>query len=167
MRRFLLIPLILLAFGVAAIAACSDGSEDVDSHDGEPDVGAMLAALDILGSTGLHHMNLMLVEEGATIDPAWLGKLRNTRTAIAVVEWPEELHEAAQAFLDASMPLEMALADDDAAAAGEVVTEAHGAFHSLSGAGFGFLAERAGTSASHDEDDDHGVEEDEHEEEDE
>lgn len=151
MRRSLLIPLIVIAIGGALIAACGDDSDETAG-----DAGAMLAALDILESAELHAVELALIEEDATIDPEWLGRLRNARIAIAVIDWPEELQEPAQAFLDQSMPLETALAEDDAEAAGAVVTATHSAFHALNSAGFDFLAEQAGVAgAAHDEEEEH------------
>ncbi len=156
MRRYLSIVLLLVAVGATLAVACGDGDSDAESHEATVDVGAMLAALDILGAAELHHMNTTLVQEGGEIAPAWLGRLRNARTAVAVVDWPEELHELVADFLEQSLHFEEALAEDDAVRAAETVTPAHGAFHALSGAGFALLAEQAGmSSAEHDDDDDH------------
>jgi hypothetical protein len=156
MRRNLSTVLLLVAVSAALVVACGDDDSDAEPHEAAVDVGAMLASLDILGSAGLHHMEMTLTVEGGGIEPAWLGSLRNARTAVAVIDWPEPLHELAEAFLAQSMPFEMALADDDAGQAAETVTPAHGAFHALSGAGFAFLAEQAGMSAAeHDGDSDH------------
>ena len=145
MRRYLSIVLLLIATSAILLVACDD--DDAESHEATADVGGMLAALDILGSAQLHHMHKMLVQEGGGIEPAWLGSLRNARTAVAVVDWPEGLHEMVADFLEQSMHFEEALAEDDVARAAETVVPAHGSFHVLSGAGFTFLAEQAGLTA--------------------
>jgi hypothetical protein len=154
MRRYLSIVLLLIATGALLLVACDD-DDDAESHEATVDVGAMLAALDILDGAELHHMQEALVQEGGAIEPAWLGSLRNARTAVAVIAWPKELHEAVADFLEQSMHFEEALAEDDAVRAAETVTHAHGAFHVLSGAGFSFLAEQAGLLNAEHNDDDH------------
>ena len=70
-----------------------------------------------------------------------------------------ELHEAAQAFLDDSMPLLMALQDDDLETAVATVNQAHTSWHLLRDPGYAYLAEQAGTGAmpgddGHDHEDD-------------
>ena len=99
------------------------------------------ALADQLG--GLGQGDLLYVTDSR----AWLGGLRNARTAVAVVDWPEGLHEMVADFLEQSMHFEKALAEDDVARAAETVVPAHGSFHVLSGAGFTFLAEQAGLTA--------------------
>jgi hypothetical protein len=155
MRRYLSIVLLVVAASALLVVACGDDDADAETHPAPVDVGAMLAALDVLGSAELHIMEQTLVQQGGEIEPAWLGGLRNARTAVGVIDWPEELHQMVANFLEQSMHFEEALAEDDAVRAAQTVTPAHGAFHVLSGAGFAFLAERAGTMAGEHADDDH------------
>lgn len=182
MRRLLLVPLLLFAIGAAALTACSDDSDSTDnsdsvadtaaaatpdtaegaaeeaSHTDALDVGAMLAALDILNSAEIHHMDVMLTGDAPEIDPAWLGSLGNARTAVGVVPWPEQLHERVEDFLTESAVLEAAFREDDVVAATGVITATHTAFHVLSVEGFGLLAEHAGMgSGATDHDDDHSA----------
>ncbi|HJM89173.1 MAG TPA: hypothetical protein QF624_06050 [Dehalococcoidia bacterium] len=160
MRRFLLLPFLLLLAGSAVLVACSDDDADTEaaSHEAATDVGAVLAALNILNGAGFHHIDEVLVQEGGEIEAGWVGAVRNARTATAVVEWPESLHELVEAFLTESNHLLDALIEDDQAAAAEASTPAHGAFHSLTGAGFSFLAEQVGMEGG----DDHDADSDDH-----
>lgn len=143
---------------VAVVAvACSDNDEP--THTG-PDNGDILAALATLDAASLHHIENTLINDEPAIDPTWIGPLRNARTAVALIEWPEELHDASQAFLDESVPLLEALEADDLEGAAAVATTAHTAWHLLKDPGYAYLAEQAGTGSGGGESEEHGHDDD-------
>ncbi len=150
MRRVFIL-LGLLATSTILATACTDDEDNGHAVDH----GAILAALNTLELSELHHVNVMLVSDEPMIDPTWLAPLRHARTATAITQWPEELQAAADEFLEKSVPLEMALAEDDLEAASAVATEAHAAWHLLKDPAYEYLADAAGFDAaaeSHDDD---------------
>ena len=151
----MLVMLAALLALTALAAACSDDPNDSDTAKATTDedranaeAGAMIAALNVLDGAELHHINLALVGDDPAIDPAWLGAVRNSRTAVGAIAWPEDLHELVDAYHASSATFEAALADDDVAAAAEIVGQTHADFHALSVAGWDQLASIAGTTAS-------------------
>jgi hypothetical protein len=152
MRTKLMVLMGLLAL-LALVAACGD--DDDDDHAATTDHAAVLAALNTLEVANLHHVEATLIGEDPAIDPAWLGPIVHARTATALIQWPEELHEAAESFLEHSMPLVMALEADDLEAASEAAPAAHEAWHLLKDPGFAYLAEVSGTEAASDGHADH------------
>ena len=166
MKRTLLLPFLLIALA-ALVVACGDDDEDNSAEAAEDhvDAGAILAALGTLERAELHAVNLALVEDDPTIDPAWLGNLRNARTAVAVIAWPTDLEEFVDGFLAESAMFEAALAEDDVATAAEHVGSTHAAFHVLSGAAYEMLAAEAGLETSGESHGDHDASGDDHDDE--
>jgi hypothetical protein len=142
MQRKLVLLVGMIAVGAILAVACSD--EDEPSG---PDHGDLLAALLTLGGVDLHHIEDVLVGQQPEIDPAWLAPLRNARTAVALVVWPEELQPQAEDFLADSMVLVEAIEADDLDAAAAAAAAAHEAGHLLEGPGYAYLAEQAGTGS--------------------
>lgn len=148
-----LVLLLGIVVAVAALAmACSDsddGDDDAEmeaEHAASANVG-VLAALATLADANLHHVEGTLTGDDPEIDPTWIAPITNARTAVALVEWPEALHEASANFLADSMPLLMALSDDDVEAAAEAAPQAHASWHLLRDPGYAYLAEQAGTGS--------------------
>ena len=162
MRRKHVLLLGLTAIAAIVAIACSDSDNDEPAHTG-PDNGDILAALATLDAASLHHVESTLIGDDPAIDPAWLGPLINARTAVALIDWPESLHEATEDFLNDSMTLLEALQADDLEAATDAAPAAHTAWHLLKDPGYAYLAEQAGTgAAAGDHDDDHDAEEEDH-----
>ena len=167
MQRKLVLMLGIVVAAAALTVACSDDDDatatptgDDGAHASADNIG-VLAALATLADANLHHVETTLIGDDPEIDPTWLAPITNARTAVALIEWPEELHDAAGAFLDDSMPLLMALQEDDLEAAVEVAPQAHASWHLLRDPGYAYLAEQAGTGSmdgmadhDHDEGDD-------------
>jgi len=159
-----LVLLLGIVVAVAALAiACSDSDDDpttTAAADGEEmthasaDNVAMLAVLATVADANLHTVENALIAEDAEIDPTWIAPITHARTAAALIEWPEELHEAAQNFLDDSEPLLMALEADDLEGAAAVASQAHSSWHLLRDPGYAYLAEQAGTGSMADMADD-------------
>lgn len=148
-----------LAVAIAVFAvACSDSDSDDDAAHGH-DNGDVLAALATLNAANLHHVETSLIGDDPHIDTTWLAPIRNARTAVALIAWPEELETAADDFLRDSMPLLIALEADSVEDASAVATDAHTAWHLLRDPGYAYLAGEAGLD-SMDGDDGHGHEDD-------
>lgn len=145
MQRVLILLIGLLAAFAVLATACTADEEDSADH------GAILAALNTLELSELHHVNVMLVADDPMIDPAWLAPLRRARTATAITRWPDELQAAADDFLAKSMPLELAIADDNLEAASAVATDAHTAWHLLKDPAYKYLADSVGFEVAEDD----------------
>ena len=145
MQRMIMLLIGLLAVSAVLTTACTDDDDDAVDH------GAMLAALNTLELSELHHVNVMLVGDDPMIDPMWLAPLRRARTATAITRWPDELQAAADDFIAKSMPLEMAIADDNLEAASAVATEAHTAWHLLKDPAYKYLADAVGFEVAEDD----------------
>lgn len=141
MKRFSLFAIGALAVGVLFVAACAD---EAGSADPSADHAEMLAALTVIDGAEFHAMDETLNGPEAAIDPAWLGRTRNGRIAVASATWPEDLRPLEQAFMDAAASLAEALEADDAVGAAEPAAATHDAQHELSVAGWNHLAEQAG-----------------------
>lgn len=163
MRRFLLLPVVLLLVGGLAFAACGDDDDDANGENAMTPIattnptaalGGMLAALSILDGTGLHGIDetLNATPPGA-IDAQWLGRVQHAQIAVATATWPAELQSGAEALVVTLGELAAKLGDDDGAGAAPLATRAHDEGHDVSGAGWAALAETAGvdTGAGHDE----------------
>ena len=154
-RKLALLLGIIVAVSAIAIA-CSDSDDENNADDaahGNADNVGVLAALATLADANLHHVEMTLIGDDPEIDPTWIAPISNARTAVALIEWPEELHTASETFLADSMPLLMALQDDDLDAAVEVVSSAHASWHLLRDPGYAYLADQAGTDAISDDHD--------------
>ncbi len=158
----------LLVFVLAAVIAvfaiaCSDSDDTDDDAAHHPDNGDVLAALATLNGANLHHVENVLIGDAPAIDTEWLAPIRNARTAVALIVWPEELEAAADDFLGKSMPLLMALEADNVEDAAASASDAHAAWHLLRDPGYAYLAGQAGLDSmggdGHD-DDGHGQEDD-------
>ena len=146
MHRLILLLSSLIAITTVALA-CGD-----DEYRFDGDMGAVLTTLDILRDANIHHMNMTLAKEDAQNDPQWIDKVRNSRTAVAAVDWPEKLDGLAEDYLANSALFEAALSDDNVRMASITVVATHVAYHALYDESFEMLAQHFGTTygGSHD-----------------
>lgn len=154
MPRKLVLLLGLIAATSAIALACSDsddGTATPDAGHAHTDNVGLLAALSTLADANLHHVETTLIGDNPEVDPTWIAPILNARTATAIVTWPEELHDASEDFLNDSMPLLMALQEDDLDAAVAAAPAAHAAWHLLRDPGYAYLAEAAGTGSMGDD----------------
>jgi len=152
MRRYVLIgvAVAMLATALAGAAACGDDDDTNDATVAQPNqvratsrTASMLAALYISDNAGLHGMDEELHKPGATVNARWLGTVQHAHTAVASVEWPEEIKSKAVSFQDAAKRLADAIARDDATAAAQPAKDAHDTQHDLSREGWAYLAKEA------------------------
>jgi hypothetical protein len=117
---------------------------------GDPNVEAvvrtagLLAALTYIDNVGFHGIATSLTGTSPRIDRSWSGLIRNARTAVAAVDWPNEIQTIAERFAAAAERLAAALDQRDISATAEPATELHVAYHALSDAGWAYLAKAAG-----------------------
>lgn len=138
MRRLLLV-LPVIALGML-LTACSDDSEAQTS-----DVAGQLTVLSIIDAVGFHAIDEELNKAGGgEIDPQWLGKVRHGQIAVASIEWPDDLAQQVEEFLDAAQQLAIALEADDPALGAVPAKAAHEGQHELSTDGWDTLAADAG-----------------------
>ncbi|MYH40530.1 MAG: hypothetical protein F4150_01875 [Chloroflexi bacterium] len=145
---------VALTASIAMAALACDASEDGDGAAAPAsasgalatvDVGGVLAAVEVIERADLHDQNRVLaLPETTAVHPAWLGQALRARTATAIVDWPAEVQDRVDAFLEALDPYIAALEADDLQAARATVKEAHNAYHALTGRAFEVLAEMAG-----------------------
>lgn len=142
MKRLLLF-LPVMALGILLVA-CSNDSEPEPEPE-TSDIASQLVVLSIIDAAEFHAIDEELNKAGGgEIDPEWLGKVRNGQIAVASIEWPEELAEQAEVFLDAAQQLSITLEADDPALAAAPAKAAHDGWHELSANGWDVLAAEAG-----------------------
>ena len=145
---------VALTASIATAALGCDASEDGDGAAAPGaasgalatvGVGGVLAAVEVIERADFHDQNRVLaLPETTAVHPAWLGQALRARTATAIVDWPAEVQDRVDAFLEALEPYIAALEADDLQAARATVKEAHNAYHALTGRAFEVLAEMAG-----------------------
>lgn len=156
MTRLPFVYLGCLLLAIVVFGACSgDSDADSDADHSTASNVEILAVLTTLTDANLHHVEDTLTSDEPAIDPAWLAPIDRARTAVALISWPTDLSEAAQAFLDDSAPLLDALSDDDVAAAADAAPQAHASWHLLRDPGYAYLAEQAGLGRGETADHDH------------
>ena len=117
---------------------------------GDPNVGAvvrtagLIAALTYIDNVGFHGIATRLTGTSPRIDRSWTGLIRNARTAVAAINWPNEIQPLAQRFAAAAERLAAVLDQGDISATAEPAHELHVAYHALSDAGWAYLAKTAG-----------------------
>ncbi len=137
----------LMGSVIAGVLTVGCATANVTEH--QTDVGAVLAATEVLERAEFHHQyEVLAVSNTPAINPAWLGRVSNARTAVAVVDWPHNVQKHAHAFLEASEGYVAALNADDLEAAIVTVSSTHHAFHALTGAAYIALAEEVGLKAA-------------------
>ena len=120
----------LMGSVIAGVLTVGCATANVTEH--QTDVGAVLAATEVLERAEFHHQY----------------EVSNARTAVAVVDWPHNVQKHAHAFLEASEGYVAALNADDLEAAIVTVSSTHHAFHALTGAAYIALAEEVGLKAA-------------------
>ncbi len=101
MRSYSLFKLMGLVIAGVLTVGCVDDVREAAEH--RTDVGAVLAATEVLERAEFHHQyEVLAVSNTPAINPAWLGRVSNARTAVAVVDWPHNVQKHAHAFLEAS-----------------------------------------------------------------
>lgn len=93
----------------------------------------LMAALDIIDSTGFHGMDEDL-QQASEINPRYLGQVRKAQRVVAGTSWPAEIEDKVAEFSAALDDFETALEGNDLAAAKAAATRAHAAQHDLSNA---------------------------------
>ncbi|MEY9776327.1 hypothetical protein [Arthrobacter sp. MW3 TE3886] len=120
------------------------------SHHGDPNVetavrtAGLIAALTYIDNVGFHGIATSLTGTAPRIDRSWPGLIRNSWTAVAAVDCPNELQTLAERFATAAQRLAAALDQRDLSATAEPAQELHVAYHALSDAGWAYLAQTAG-----------------------
>ncbi|MDQ6751843.1 MAG: hypothetical protein M3017_00140 [Actinomycetota bacterium] len=104
----------------------------------------MIAVLSHIDSAGFHGIDMALGGATPTIDPSWSSHTHNARIAVAAIPWPDELRARAKSFADAAARLAAALDRGETMAAAAPAREVHAAWHTLSSAGWNFLAKTVG-----------------------
>ena len=138
MRRYVTLCMtVIIGVGALVGAGCSD-EDSTESKTGQ------LVALTIIDGAEFHAMDEGLNTPGGQIDPAWLGRVRHSQTAVASVSWPADHQAAAKTFLEAAQKLATAIEADDAVAAAPAAKAAHEAQHDLSTDSWESLATAAG-----------------------
>lgn len=117
----------------------------------------MIAALTHIDGVGFHALATSITKPSPKIDPDWSTLLRNARTAVASVTWPEDIRGTAEKFATAAGQLAAALDQDDIPSAQAPARDVHGAYHALSDAGWKHLAIAAGTAGRSGADDGSGA----------
>lgn len=119
-------------------------------QDGGPSVEAavptagLIAAPTYIDNVGFHGIATSLTAASPRIDRSWPGLIRNARTAVAAIGWPNELQTLAERFAAAAGRLTAVLDGREISAAAEPAQELHVAYHALSDAGWAYLAMAAG-----------------------
>lgn len=120
------------------------------NYHGDPNVEAvvltagLVAALSYIDNVGFHGIATSLTETAPRIDRSWPGLIRNARTAVAAIGWPNEIQPLAERFTGAAGRLAAALDQRDISATAEPAQDLHVAYHALSDAGWAYLAQAAG-----------------------
>lgn len=104
----------------------------------------LIAALSYLDHVGFHGIATSLTGTAPRIDRSWPGLIRNARTAVAAIGWPDELQPFAERFAAAAGRLAAAVDQRDISGTAEPAQELHVAYHTLSDAGWAYLAQAAG-----------------------
>jgi heme/copper-type cytochrome/quinol oxidase subunit 2 len=109
---------------------------------------AVLAAIDIIDSTGFHGMQEEI--EAATafeeVSPRTLGRVENALTAGLVVNWPVAFSVNAETFFADATALVEALGGGDLEACKEAAAAIHASQHDLSHAAYHWLGENSGSA---------------------
>jgi hypothetical protein len=108
----------------------------------------IIAVVDHVDAAGFHAIDMALQDGAAQIEPGWAGAVRNARIAVAVLDWPEPLRAASDAFLAAAADLTAALTLGEPASASAAARRAHGTQHRLSNASWEYLAHATGIEAA-------------------
>lgn len=103
----------------------------------------VLAALTHIDNMGFHAIATNLTGASPKIDRNWSGLIRNSRIAVATIEWPDEIQAAANRFTTAAGQLADALDQRDTNATADPAKQLHVAYHALSDAGWSHLARTA------------------------
>ncbi|PVZ60884.1 hypothetical protein [Arthrobacter sp. H-02-3] len=120
------------------------------NHHGDPNVEAavrtagLIAALTYIDHVGFHGIATSLTGASPRIDRSWPGSIGNARTAVAAIDWPNEIQTLAERFAAAAQRLASALDQRDISVTAEPAQELHVAYHALSDAGWAYLAKAAG-----------------------
>jgi len=105
----------------------------------------LIAALAYIDNVGFHGIATNLGGPTPKIDRTWAGLVRNARTAVSSVHWPEDVQDLADRFAAAAAQLATAIDQRDTTAAADPAKEIHVAYHALSDAAWNHLAKSAGT----------------------
>ncbi len=116
------------------------------SNDSAIRTAGMIAALTHIDGVGFHGIATTVSKPTPTINPDWSTLLRNAGTAVAAIEWPDDLHQTVATFVAAAGQLAAALDQHDIPAALAPAREVHGAYHALSDGGWKHLSTAAGTA---------------------
>ncbi len=97
-------------------------------------VAQILAAIDIIDTTGFHDMSeeIEAAQTMAEVSPRNLGKVQKALIVTLAVAWPKDLAGAAVLFEDSAQALVDALTSEDLAAAKTAAAEVHNTQHDLS-----------------------------------
>lgn len=107
---------------------------------------AMLTALKLIGSAGLHGMDDALNGDAPAIEARWVGAVTRALIATRAVSWSGDLQPLVETFVTEAEALVAALEADDVEQAGPASAAAHDAAHALEHDAYAALG---GDGASH------------------
>lgn len=113
----------------------------------EDTVGSVLAAIDLIDTTGFHDMAKDLAE-ATELSPRYASQVGNVLAGTKAAAWPAELEEPLGAFVADVEALKAALDAEDLAAAATAAEPVHDTQHDLSEATYEWLDAQAGKLVS-------------------
>lgn len=160
-RILVLAGIALLLLGGAMSACTSSDTDDLEkrldaveaqlgSGSGDPDVPALVSAVSILGTAGLHAIDED-ANENDTVSAGASGPVQRALLAVAATTWPADMQADADALEAKLLELLEALGSADAAVVGPPAAEAHELQHDFEHKVSDYIAEQAGVTLPQEE----------------
>ncbi len=139
LKKPLFLVITVLIFGVVSVTGCTSTDP----------TAAVIAAIDIIDSTGFHGISeeIEAANSMEDISSRTKGKVENAVTISSAVTWPDELTEVEAAFIADAEGIIEALDSADLEAAKGYSLSAHGTQHDLSHETYEWLASQVGKAS--------------------